>query len=192
MRKHIKQEIRKTTGEEWEQYNVPEKKAIAFATENINPEPPEFIDDAEKIHSLEYVLAHHGGVINTQYRKGKEHIIDNDILKIPDMIARHTAKVPFVAYRGVNENVLRQMVENARDIEETDLLDKAFLQTSLVKGQESSANFYLRIFVPEGTQVVYLGNVNLEQNSYEVVIQCCTKLKIVSYDDKYINCEIVQ
>ena len=71
------------------------------------------------------------------------------------------------------------------------ILEKGFMQCSLVKGCESKCNYRLRIFVPKGSQVIYLGNVNNEQYYYEVDIQTGAKLEIVSVDDRYINCKLL-
>lgn len=73
-----------------------------------------------------------------------------------------------------------------------DLYEKSFLQTSLVKGHEIKSHYNLRIYTPEKTQAVYLGNVNDEQWYYEVDLQHGAKLKIVSIDSEYINCRLVQ
>ena len=80
------------------------------------------------------------------------------------------------------------MQENAKNMKGVDLYEKSFLQTSLVKGHESNSQYHLRIYVPKGTQAVYLGNVNDEQFYYEVDIQHGAKLKVVSMDETYINC----
>lgn len=83
------------------------------------------------------------------------------------------------------------MIENAKNKPDADLIEKGILQTSLVKGHELSSNIYtqyLRIFVPTGTNVIYLGNINNEQHLYEVDIQYRAKLQIISADKKYINC----
>lgn len=55
------------------------------------------------------------------------------------------------------------MQENAKSMKGVDLYEKAFLQTSLVKGHEINACYHLRIYVPEEREAVYLGNVNEEQ-----------------------------
>lgn len=83
------------------------------------------------------------------------------------------------------------MQENAKSMKGVDLYEKAFLQTSLVKGHEINACYHLRIYVPEEREAVYLGNVNEEQSYYEVVLQHGAKLKVVSIDGKYINCRLL-
>lgn len=92
-------------------------------------------------------------------------------LEIANMVALHTTKVPLILYRGVCHAVFVKMRENAKNIKNTDLYEKSFMQTSLVKGHERNADHHLRIYVPAGAQAVYLGNVNYEQNYYEVDLQ---------------------
>lgn len=170
-------------GADWDKLAPTEETAIDFAHENINPEPKRFKEGRH--FSLEYCLAHSGETINERYRSDRPDAID---LRIADMVATHTTKTPLVLYRGVCEAVFKQMQENAKNMKGVDLYEKSFLQTSLVKGHESNSQYHLRIYVPEGTQAVYLGNVNDEQFYYEVDIQHGSKLKIVSMDDTYINC----
>lgn len=163
-----------------------EENAIEFAHVNINPEPPKRI--TATCYSLEYCLAHSGESINERFRKDRT---DEDDKKIVEMVAQHTTKVPLVLYRGVCEAVFQQTIENARNMGDTDLYEKSFLQTSLVNGHESNSKYHLRIFVPAGTQAVYLGNVNDEQFYYEVDLQHGARLKILSIDDEYINCKLI-
>lgn len=170
----------------WDNIAPSEENAIIFAHENINPEPERHLDATH--YSYEYCLAHSGETINERFRQDRPDDID---MKIADMVATHTTKIPIVVYRGVCEMVLKQMIENARGMDGVDLFEKSFLQTSLVKGHESRSQYHLRIYVPEGTQAVYLGAVNDEQFYYEVDIQHKVKLKILSIDDTYINCIIV-
>lgn len=44
---------------------------------------------------------------------------------------------------------------------------------------------------PQGTKCVYMGNVNEEQGFYEVDVMHGSKLKIISIDDEYINCQLL-
>ena len=73
--------------------------------------------------------------------------------------------------------------------------DEGFLFCSLVKGQEynygKGNGQKFRIYVPKGSKIVYLGNVNDEQTNYEVVVMRSAKLKIVSIDAVYINCKLI-
>ena len=173
-------------GNKWDKLSPSEENAIEFAHTNINQEPDRMVDAHR--YSLEYCLAHSGESINERYLNDRPDPID---LQIADMISTHTTKIPIVLYRGVCEDVFRQMRENAKYLDKADLYEKSFLQTSLVKGHESNAQYHLRIYVSEGTQAIYLGNVNYEQHYYEVDLQRGSKLKIVSIDNKYINCRFL-
>lgn len=173
-------------GNKWDKISPAEEDAIEFAHKNINPEPKRMITSTR--YSLEYCLAHSGETINERFRHDNPDEID---LKIADMVALHTTKVPLVLYRGVCEAVFKQMKESAKNMDGADLYEKSFLQTSLVKEHEIKSPHHLRIYVPKGTQAIYLGNVNEEQFYYEVDLQHGAKLKIVSIDDEYINCKLI-
>ena len=173
-------------GAKWDKLAPTKEDAIEFAHKYINPEPQRYKEG--QVFSWEYYLAHNGGSINDRFRQDRP---DKQDLDTVDMVAKNTTKIPIVVYRGVGEPVFKMMIKNAKNVDNVDLLEKSFLQTSLVKGCESTAHHHLRIYVPEGTQAVYLGNVNDEQFYYEVDIQHGAKMKIVSMDDKYINCEII-
>lgn len=153
-------------GKKWDDLSPKEEDAIDFAHKNINPEPKRKIDSTK--YSLEYCLVYSGETINDRFRQ--DRIEDSD-LEIANMVALHTTKVPLVLYRGVCHGVFAKMRENAKNIKNADLHEKSFMQTSLVKGHERNEDHHLRIYVPAGTQAVYLGNVNYEQYYYEVDLQ---------------------
>ena len=178
-------------GAKWDKLSPPENEAIAFAHEFINPEPEKFASRREGKYSPEYVLAHHGQLFNDIFREGRD-VGDDDCKYLTDMLDAHATKKDMVVYRGICKYVFEHMKENAKGMDGIDLLDKAFLQSSLVKGHESRTNIRLRIFMPKGTKAVYMGNVNDEQWYYEVTIQRETPLRVISVDKEYINCEVVQ
>ncbi len=179
-------DVFRNTSAKWDALSPSKDTAIDFAHQYINPEPQK--TNADGSYSLEYCLAHSGETINNRYRHNSTTEIDKEIAK---MVATHRTKKALVVYRGVCDAVFQQMLENAEHIKGVDFLEKAFLQTSLVKGQEIHSQYRLRIYIPEDTQAAYLGNVNDEQHYYEVVIQHGTQLKIVSMDETYINCIII-
>ena len=84
------------------------------------------------------------------------------------------------------------MKENAKGHSDTDLFEKGFMATSLLKTHELNYKKKLRIFVPAGTKCVYMGNVNDELGYYEVTIQHDAALKIISIDKEYINCRLLR
>jgi len=170
----------------WDKLAPTKGNAIEFAHKYINPEPQRMINEFK--YSLEYCLAHTGENINDRFRKNRPDELD---LEIADLISKNKTQIPHVLYRGVCKEVFQQMQRNARGMEGVDLHEKSFLQTSLVKGQESKQIIRLRIYVPVGTEAIYLGNVNDEQFYYEVDIQHGSKLKVISMDDVYINCELI-
>ena len=155
----------KRIGSKWDQLAPTEETAIEFAYTYINPEP---LRKNGLFYSLEYCLANSGESINERFRNDRPDDID---LKIADMVSGYKTKTPLVLYRGVCPEIYKKMVANAKDIQGVDLHEKAFLQTSLVKGCEINREIKLRIYVPAGTEAVYLGNVNDEQFYYEVTIQ---------------------
>ena len=171
---------------QWDKLSPTEEYAIEYAHAHINEEPERMIDANH--YSLEYCLAHSGETINDRYRQDRPESIEQEIAA---MVATHTTDTDLVLYRGVCKNVFELMKENAAIVGDCDLYEKSFLQTSLVKGHESNAEIKLRIYAPAGTKAIYLGNVNYEQNYYEVDIMLDSKLKIISIDNDYINCELL-
>ena len=136
-------------------------------------------------YTMEYCLAHSGESINERFRQNSEDSID---LQISEMVASYTTNTDLVLYRGVCDNVFDLMKRNAKDSADCDLYEKGFLATSLVKGHELNYKIKLRIYVPAGTKCIYMGNVNEEQDFYEVDIQHGGRLEITSMDHEYINC----
>ncbi len=170
----------------WDKLAPDKDIAKDFAHEHINEEPEQMIDIYH--YSMEYCLAHSGESVNERYRQNRQDEID---LKISEMVAQHKTDTDLVLYRGVCDYVYNLMKENAKDIPDCDLYEKGFLATSLVKGQELNYKIKLRIYVPAGSKCVYQGNVNNEQDFYEVDIMHGSKLKIESVDSEYINCKLL-
>lgn len=175
------------TGAGWDQLAPSKDTAIDFAHKNLNPDPEKMIDTHR--YTLEYCLAYSGESINERYRA--ESTLNDVDRALPDMLKKYTTKQDIVVYRGVCEPVYEKMVENAKNHHETDLLEKGFLATSLVKGCEIKYKKKLRIYIPAGTHAVYQGNVNDKQGYYEVDIQHGAHLKIISIDKEYINCQLL-
>lgn len=173
-------------GANWDKLAPTKEQAIEYAHNHINQEPARMIDANH--YSMEYCLAHSGGIVNERYRQNRQDEID---LKIGDMVAEHKTDTDLVLYRGVCDYVYDLMKENAKDIPDCDLYEKGFLATSLVKGHEINSKIKLRIYIPAGTKCVYQGNVNEEQGFYEVDVMHGSKLKIISIDDEYINCKLL-
>lgn len=79
---------------------------------------------------------------------------------------------------------------NSEPLKNIDINHKT-LEYYLAHSGESINKIKLRIKVPAGTKCVYMGNVNDEQWYYEVDIMHSAKLKIISIDKTYINCELL-
>ena len=177
-------------GENWDKLAQNEETAIDFAHMHINEEPEVWIDYTH--YSLEYSLAHDGATINHHYREYELLDLDNEDIQVAQMVATHTTDTDLILYRGVNDDVYESMTKNAHNMDDCDLYEKGFLATSLVKGHEINTKIKLRIYAPAGTKCVYMGNVNMEQFYYEVDVMHSAKLKIISMDDEYINCELLE
>ena len=177
----------KHIGAFWDELALEEGNAIEYAQRHINPEPQRMID--MNPYTMEYCLACSGDSINERFRQGKANHID---LQIAEMVASHTTDTDLILYRGVCDCVFELMKKNVEDMSDCDLYEKGFLATSLVKGHEINFKIKLRIYVPAGTKCVYMGNVNEEQGFYEVDVMHSSKLKIISIDDEYINCELLE
>lgn len=171
----------------WDALAQTEESVVAFAHENINPEPEKFAED-NMHYSLPYCLAASGESINHRFRSDSVTDID---LEIRDEVAKNHSKAPLILYRGICDYVFQEMIKNAASRQGTDLYEKGFMSTSLVKSHEIPSEHYLRIYVPAGTSCIYMGNVNNELAYYEVTIQCESSLIIESIDNKYINCRLI-
>lgn len=176
-------------GADWDKSALNENNAHEYAEKHINKEPKRTLPGNHNKYTMEYCLAHSAESINERFRQNRADDIDN---QIAEMMNTHTTDADLILYRGVNDYVYKLMVANANGIKGTDLLEKGFLCTSLVKGHELNYNKKLRIFVPAGSKVVYMGNVNYEPNFYEVDIQKDASLKIVSIGKDYINCRLLK
>lgn len=174
-------------GVDWDQLAPTKEQAIEYAHTHINQEPERMLDTHH--YSMEYCLAHSGESINERFRSNREEEID---LQIAEMVSSHTTDTDLVLYRGVCNYVYDLMIQNAKSIPNCDLYEKGFLATSLVKGQEINSEIKLRIYVQAGTKCVYMGNVNYEQENYEVDVMHGAKLKIISVDNEYINCKLLE
>lgn len=176
------------TGKKWDRLAPSENDAITFASEYLNFEPLIKLDDGE--YSFEYRLAASGESINERCRNDSWLEVDKII---SETVSKYAIKKDIVVYRGVVEEVFSKMIESARTYADTDLLEKGFLATSLVKGHELQYKYKLRIFLPAGTHAVYQGNINAEETKYyEVDVQHNARLKIVSIDKEYINCKLIK
>ena len=174
------------TGSKWDLLSPSVESAIEYAHTYINMDPPRMIDEYH--YSWEYFLAHSGESISTHFRTD---FLDSEDISISEMIATHCCKTDLVLYRGVIDHIFRQMQQNATSLPGVDLFDKGFMSCSLVRGHELKSDHQLRIYVPAGSHVIYLGNVNDEQHFYEVVIQHGAKLRIIDMDSIYINCRLL-
>lgn len=174
-------------GANWDTLAIDETRAIDFAHKHINEEPMQMIDTYH--YSMEYCLAHFGELINNRFRENR---VDETDFKVAAMVNEHTTDTDLVLYRGICEYVYDLMKKNAKEHSDCDLYEKGFLACSLVKGHEINCEIKLRIFVPAGSKCFYQGNVNNEQDFYEVDVMRNSKLKIESIDSEYINCRLLE
>lgn len=174
-------------GADWDQLAPTKEQAIKYAQTHINHEPKRMLDTHH--YSMQYLLAHSGESINERFRSNREEEID---LQIAEMVSSHATNTDLILYRGVCNYVYDLMIQNAKDIPNCDLYEKGFLATSLVKGHEINSEIKLRIYVPANTKCVYMGNVNYEQEYYEVDLMHGSQLKIISIDNEYINCKLLE
>ncbi len=186
MRKYRIKEFFTRTGFRWDRRSQSAENAHAYAQRHINEEPKPKLNATD--YSMEYLLAHSGESINGRYRSNSATELDEQIAA---MVAAHKTDTDLILYRGVCEHVFEQMIENAKGRHDCDFYEKGFLATSLVKEHELKEKIRLRIYVPAGTNAVYMGNANEEPGYYEVDIMHGAKLKIVSADSKYINCVLL-
>ena len=162
-----------------------ETTAIDFAHMHINPEPQRYYyKDIHSYYSPEYVIGHFGIINNQHIRYG---YITDEIKNAEKKINSIVTDTPLVLYRGVANQTLEEMYVNAKLYKDTDLYEVGFVHTSLVEGHEINHVNHLRIFVPQYSTCVYLGDVNYEQQFYEVVLQHGARFKLISVNNKFIN-----
>ncbi|HFR3702611.1 TPA: ADP-ribosyltransferase [Streptococcus suis] len=160
-----------------------------FVAEILNSEPLTFLPGNSNEFTVEYQLAHYcAEYINPILRRCEEH---PDIEKFLAAFAEKEIKKDIVLYRGICQEVLIANMRAAEGIEGVDLYDKAFLNTSLIKGAELNYKTKIRIFVPKGTRAIFVGGVNNENYFYEVIVTKGAKLKILSKDKHYYNCILI-
>lgn len=172
---------------DWDTQSVQEKDAKKFAYNNINKEPEKPKQGTDNSTNTYYKLAASGKSINARLRKG----VNNDDMDIINMVKSNHTKKSLILYRGVCDDVYKKMLLNAKKISDVDYVERGFLCCSLVKDHHINEDICFRIFVPEGTPAAYMGSVNNEPGYYEVDVLCGSKLKIISIDSEFVNCELV-
>ena len=176
-------------GKAWDKCAVCKECAVEFAEKYINQEPDRTLKDNPFVYTMEYVLASSAESINERWRSDCASDEDH---RIASALDKYCTSSPIVVYRGVCEHVYECMVANAKGIKGVDLLEKGFMSTSLVKGCEIPYDIKLRIYIPYGNKCVFMGDVNYElETYYEVAVQRHARLKIISIDEKYINCLLI-
>ncbi len=166
-----------------------EAAAEEFAANLLNAAPPAMLD-AEHF-SEGYVISHYGEGINNRCRADK---CDDEDMGYISYVGQHRSKGAVVVYRGVTEWSYQRMKKAAKDYPGVDLYETGFMHCALVKGREYKRDYQLRILVPAGSAIVYLGNAGFDypvEPQFEVVIQTGAKLRILSRDREYINCELL-
>ncbi|HFI0346429.1 TPA: ADP-ribosyltransferase [Streptococcus suis] len=176
-------------GEKWDKLAPNINDIDAFVAETLNIEPSAMLLENSNDYSVEYELARYcANTINHDLRKDENHPDLETFLAAFDNY--HTKKT-LVLYRGVCPEVFCKNIQAAENLAGVELYDKAFLNTSLIKGSELNYTKKLRILVPKGTKAIYLGRVNGEE-FYEVIVTKGAKLKIISRDDCYYNCKLLE
>lgn len=171
------------TSKKWDTLSPTENNVKAFVQKNLNREIN--INDTD-YHNAHY-LAAQGEIINKHFRMDRQ---DNTEINIEKMLYNYHTKNDIILYRGVYETVFNDMLKHAQEFPDCDLYEKGFLSTSLVKGKEIEHPTRLRIFIPSGTNCIFLGKINNEAR-YEVVVQRGAKFKIISADKIYLNCTLI-
>ncbi|MFI3603494.1 ADP-ribosyltransferase [Vagococcus fluvialis] len=163
-----------------------EDEAIEFAKNNINESPV-----YHKPTDTEYVVASSSMTINDRFRINDGNHYDFEHARYIE--EKYCLKNDIVVYRGVSQGPYEKMIIAAKGVKGIDFLEKGFLNTSIVKEKQIAHDIQLRIYIPKGTPAYYVGNISGEEELYyEVIVQIGAKLKIVSMDNQYINCKLIQ
>lgn len=129
--------------------------------------------------------------INDRFRINDSN--DYDLKYVKYIEEKYCLKNDIVVYRGVSPIPYEKMIKSAKGVRGVDFLEKGFLNTSIVKGKQIDHDIQLRIYIPKGTTAFYVGNISCEEKIYyEIIVQIGAKLKIVSMDNQYINCKLIQ
>ena len=176
-------------GKKWDKMSANLETIDEYVETKLNKKPEKYKKGSSGIYTAEYRLAHYcGDRYNGILRKG---IFDESIDKCSKDIKKYKTKDVIIVYRGVKSEVMDNTIKAAKDIKDIDIYDKAFLNTSLIKGRQTVTDVNLRIYIPKGTCAFYAGDVNEELYSQEVIVQKGAKMKIISRDRNYINCYLV-
>lgn len=171
------------TSKRWDQLAPNISSIKDFAQTYLNPEP---LPNSPDGYSLEYALSVNGENYNYHLRTD---FIDNNDRRMSNMVFQHTCKADIVIYRGVTDTIYNDMLDNARDLNDVNYYDKGYSYGTLIKGTEFNCRHRFRILVPAGLSVIYLGNIGGYQ--YEAVIHHGAKLRLVSKDRDYYNCQVI-
>ena len=172
-------------GKVWDkQYGVDLKNINEFVKKYLNEE----LNCKYDVNSPEYVISSSSSsTINDKFRSNRQEEID---YKYSEAIRKYKAKTDIVLYRGASEIPYDYMINNSKDFCGIDYYEKGYLHTSLIKGKECDYKYKLRIFIPSGTNALYIGFL-YDEEQYEIIVQRGVKLKIVSIDNEYINCKLL-
>ncbi len=141
--------------------------------------------------TMEHYISHCTTRLNDHIISGTPTLSDTDQITYME---RFSSRLPVVLYCGINEYIYKLMRKNAKMHPDTDLYADGMIHGSIVKGKEYRDNYNLRILIPAGSKVLYLGNAGYPEDVeaiYETVIQTGARLRILSRDPKYINCELL-
>lgn len=169
----------------WDNNNLSPENIHCYVERILEYETEKYRDQKP---TKEYILVSSGERINKDLRRGI-----NNYQKILEVFDKYKTKEDITVYRTVSSRIYNLMKKNAKDLKGVDLFELGILHTSLIKGYELREDGYkLRIRVKKGTPAFYVGNlIGEESYYYEVIVVNNIKLKIISIEDHYINCEVV-
>jgi len=182
--------LKKNYINEWDQYLISEDGVHEFVHKYINDSPSMYDENGL---TWQYIACTSGSTINDCLRYGG---LNNNVARIikqaDEGIAKIQIKKDVVVFRDYTEYNFINAVKCAKNDEDADVLEPSFLQTKLVKTTQKHGNVNLKIYVPMGTNGIYYGDVCGEEKIYfELTFKRKRKLKIVSIDDEYINCILI-
>lgn len=122
--------------------------------------------------------------------------IDDIIESVTSILDDFKLKETIIVYRGCKEDIYNAMLKSAKDkgFGQDYLFDSSFISTSLIEKEAFSSkngfegNVMLRILLPKDSRAFYVGNLIGEFKRHEVLLTRNSKFRIVSKDEKYINC----
>lgn len=131
--------------------------------------------------------------INNDIRMGEKLSFCNEKtdMYLSKIIDENIIKESIVVYRGITKEAYECMKKAYKDkypysVDNNKLLEKAYMSTSLIDGNELKSYYKLIIVVPKGTHAIYIGDISCSPKQVELLLGKNTVLEVIEHIGKYI------